>query len=335
MEKLRYGLIGFSQSYYATLYTRLIGRRDDVDIVGVCDLGRSADYVRECIGETAEEYSEKIGVPLHHKLEDLLEQTPDIVLVTSEVAEHCEHTLQCLEAGCQVFVGKPLTFKTSDVLLVKEKAAATGGIVLPGLPSRYDAGLADVERRVRRGEIGRPIMCRVFVNHVAMIRPVAPCWEEDPARSGGPWGEFGTYCCDIAQWIMGDVADEMFAYGGNYLSPPIEDPDNIKVLAKMQSGALVSMDMCCAIRWDYPFLDVEVIGETGALRRDQSITALTERDHDPTYSELNDKELASFVAIVKGEEKQQITLEDAEMTVRMQEAVARSLQTGQPAKVER
>ena len=57
--KLTCGLIGLSQGWYANLFATELVAMKDVELVGVCDLGKSRDYVLDCIGIDAEEFAAK------------------------------------------------------------------------------------------------------------------------------------------------------------------------------------------------------------------------------------------------------------------------------------
>ena len=139
-------------------------------------------------------------------------------------------------------------------------------MVLPGVPSRFEDGLIEAVRRVRAGDVGRPLTARVFVNHAAMT---SPQWQRDTARSGGPLGEFGTYGFDIVRWVLGTEPEEVFAYGENFMHKgEIESWDNVKALVRFGDGSLGSVHVCTSISWEYPFFDLEVVGEEGCLRTD-------------------------------------------------------------------
>lgn len=333
---LKIGLVGFSQGYYATVYSMEAARTRDVIVPVVCDLGRDEAYIRECAGVTAAEHAHRLGAQLVHRLEDVLEAGLDAVIITSEIAEHAEHAVACLNAGLHVFVGKPISWKPEDIHYVAAAARRTGKIVLPGQPARYEEGLRRAHARLRAGEIGTPWMFRVMVNHPAMVDQA---WQRDPERSGGPVGEFATYAVDILRWMAGEEPTEVFAYGGSYRHPELGEPDGVKGLIRFPSGAIGSFDLYCCLDYRYPFLELEVAGSEGVLRCDyhnyqvQIYRGGIAHLDEPRYTPMNQWELQHFIALIRGEAEPMFTLDDALRTAETVAAVRESLRIGQPVPV--
>ena len=335
--KLTCGLIGLSQGWYADLFATELLAMKDVELVGVCDLGKSREYVAACIGMDAEAFAAKFEATLYHDAVDLLGQNLDFVVVASEIGEHCENSCQALEAGAHVFACKPFSFIGDEVRRAMETAQGRRLKVLPGVPSRFEDGLIEAVRRVRAGDVGKPLTARVFVNHAAMT---SPDWQRDLTKSGGPLGEFGTYGFDIVRWALGAEPEEVFAYGENFVHQGvIESWDNVKSLVRFDNGSLGSVHVCTSISWEYPFFDLEVVGETGCVRTDyHNYPVVTQNKTSAQlapirYAPMNQREIEHFVKVVRGEEELRVTLEDAYAVARTIEAVQESLTTHRPVRV--
>lgn len=347
---LRFGLIGLSQGFYATVYTRIAATMKGIDVVGICDLGMPEDYTRDCIGMTASSFAHEIGAPLFHSLGDLLSTSPDAVMVASETHDHAAHALVALEAGAHVFVGKPIALLSQDIRRIEQVAAQRGLKVLPGQPARYDEGMVQAAERVRNGEIGRPLVARLLVNHEAML---SPAWERDPQRSGGPLGTFGIYCFDLVRWVTGLEFTEAFAYGENFtLKGQVDDLDNVVISARLTGGTIASICLTSSVRWTYPFLDLEIIGERGTLRAGyHNYPVVTQgpgvmqwpgntqglgisrapdmaRLSPVRYSPMNQNEIAHFIAVARGQEEPRISLTDALRAAELIEATRASIAGG-------
>ncbi|MCY4079298.1 MAG: Gfo/Idh/MocA family oxidoreductase [Caldilineaceae bacterium] len=332
------GLIGLSQGWYADLFATELLAMKDVELVGVCDLGKSRGYVEECIDMGAEAFAAKFGATLYHDAADLLGQNLDFVVVASEIGEHCENSCQALESGAHVFACKPFSFIGDEVCRAIQVARSNGRIVMPAVPSRFEDGLIEAVRRVRAGDIGRPLTARVFVNHVAMTSPE---WQRDPAKSGGPLGEFGTYGFDIVRWALGGEPVEVFAYGENFMHQGvIEGWDNVKALVRFDNGSLGSVHVCTSISWEYPFFDLEVVGEKGCVRTDyHNYPVVTQGSSFSQlapirYAPMNQREIAHFVKAVRREEELRVTLQDAYVVARTIEAVQESLTAQRPVRID-
>ncbi|MGQ9779569.1 MAG: Gfo/Idh/MocA family protein [Bacillota bacterium] len=335
---LRYGLIGISQGYYARVYSQAAARTKGVEVIGLCDLGRPEEYVRDCLGTDAAAFAAEIGAPLFHRLEDLLALAPDIVFIASEPCEHVAHALAALDAGAHVLVAKPISLAAEEIDRLATAAQKTGRVVLPGQPARYEEGMIRAAAEIRRGAIGRPLVVRLLVNHEAML---APAWERETPRSGGPLGTFGIYCFDLVRWLTGLEFTEVFAYGDNFtLRGQIEEADNILITGRLTGGTMASICLTSSVRWNYPFLDLEVIGERRTLRVNyHNYTVITQGAEGACfgpvrYSPMNQNELAHFLEVVRGLAEPHLTLEDAKRALLLIEATRASIARHAPVKLE-
>ena len=112
--------------------------------------------------------------------------------------------------------------------------------------------------------------------------------------------------------------EEVFAYGENFMHKgEIESWDNVKALVRFGDGSLGSVHVCTSISWEYPFFDLEVVGEEGCLRTDyHNYPVVTQGKSSAQlapirYAPMNQREIAHFVKAVRGEEELRVTLEDA------------------------
>lgn len=337
MGIIRVGTVGFAQGWYATLYSRACAQMKDVEFVGVCDLGETEAYVRACAETSAEAFAAELDVPLFHDLQDLLDLDLHALIVTSETADHHEHAIQAIRSGVHVFVGKPLTItrKAAEAILAALDEHP-GIVLLPGQPGRYEDGMIQAHERIRKGEIGRPLMAYIYVNHPAMTNHE---WEMRAERSGGPFIEFGSYPVDLAEWIIAAPIRSVYALGENFLHPQVDGPDNTQLLCRHTNGAISSLGVYTSIRWTYPFLGLEIIGERGCIRTDYHNYPVYVHGtegisvQEPRYSLMNQREIEHFMDCVRGRTKPGITPREYLRTITVLEAAVTSLEVGQAVEV--
>ncbi len=339
MAKIRMGLVGMAQGWYATLYSRACARHKDVQFIGICDLGMPPEDVLACAEIIAESFAQELGVPLYHRFEDLMQQNPDALIITCETADHHRYALPAIQSGIHVFVGKPLTNTLKTAQQIAEVAARHPSVVVqPGEPARYEDGMIQARESVLRGEIGKPLMVNVFVNHPAMTNHP---WQMSFQRSGGPFVEFGTYVADLAEWIVGSPINSVYALGKNFMHPQVDGPDNAKLLCEHENGTLSNLDICCSITWNYPFLGLEVIGERGCIRADYHNypTFIHGKDgikvSEPRYSPMNQREIEHFLDCIFQQKQPRITAAEFVSTIAIMEAALASLEKSAPVQVKR
>ena len=156
------------------------------------------------------------------------------------------------------------------------------------------------------------------------------------------FGEFGTYGFDIVRWVLGTEPEEVFAYGENFMHKgEIESWDNVKALVRFGDGSLGSVHVCTSISWEYPFFDLEVVGEEGCLRTDYHnypvVTQGKSSAQLAPYSLRADESAGDRPLCESGARRggtAAVTLEDAYAVARTIEAVQDSLTSHQPVRIE-
>ncbi len=332
---VRIALAGMSQGYYATHYTRFLALRRDVEVVAICDEGKTTEYVQECAFITSRELAQELKVPLVHAYSQLLDMEPEAVLICSETADHAWMAREALERGIYVFVSKPLCFSTADIQLL-EGIFDIEDRLLCGNPLKYELGITELRRRLMEGEIGRPYSWRIMVNHQAMIHQD---WERNEQRSGGPLGTYGVYLFDLARWLSGKPLQCVYALGGNYATPQIRCPDTVKVLGESEDGSLFVLELFSGIYHPYPFIAVEAVGEKGVLRTCYDNYATISQTQGGTElgtlreEDMGAKEMEHFLQVIRNGIKVRCGLSDMRYTVNCIEATGKSLLNGREIRI--
>lgn len=336
MNKVRFGLIGFSQGYYATTYTRHISKFKEVDVVACCDLGQSLDYVKECAGISAEQFCDEIGAQLIHDIEAFLDLELDAVMIATEVWEHAKYTMMSLKRGWHVFVGKPLSIEPDEIEEIIQLSQSKDLIVVPGNPLLFETGIEQVRSRVMNGEIGTPTNLRLFVHHEAMIHQQ---WERDSKKSGGPLGTFGVYLIDTVRRLTGQNISELFALGDTFVYPEINAYDTIQISAKTTGGMLASLNLVSTITWDFPFVLLDIVGTKGTIRTNYDNYSYILQGENTTqlggirYSPMGNLEIEHFIDCCQGRSKPRMSIFDMLAVSRNLKAVQKSLVTGNKVNV--
>lgn len=259
---LRVALIGLSQGYYARRYSVAAAQTPGMQVVAVCDLGADDTYVAACLGTDAPSHARRLGARLVHSLDETLTLGIDLAIVTGETCDHADLAIRCLDAGADVFVGKPLSWEPAEVRRVMDAETRSGRAVFPSEPARFEPDLEQVRARIREGAVGDVRLVRVTVSHEAVT---SPTWRRDPGRSGGPVGEFATYAVDILRWMTGEEPLDITARGVCVTHEDLGQPDAVQAICRFPSG-LGTFSLLCFLGESYPFLDLEAAGTGGALR---------------------------------------------------------------------
>lgn len=194
---LRLGIIGCGQ-FVHHYHIPALRRRDDVQLVGVCDPNPSVDTHNLCAEADAILFSD-----VDRFVDDV---QPDAILVSSPHALHAAHIETCLQARCHVLVDKPFVLSVSDAMRLTRLASEGRLVAAVAFNRRFDEGFHYGRSVINEGKLGKIV-------HVETIQLGYPSsgWYTDPTLSGGgPFTGRGTHMADIIPWLTGRAVESVF-----------------------------------------------------------------------------------------------------------------------------
>lgn len=137
MNKTRVGVIGVGHLgfHHARVYSTLEG----IQLAGVVD----SDVSR------AVKASTEFGAPMFTAVEELLAEGVDAVSVVVPTSAHRDVALQCLEAGADVLVEKPIAATIQEAESIVEAARRHGRLVQVGHIERFNGAVVALMEAVR------------------------------------------------------------------------------------------------------------------------------------------------------------------------------------------
>ena len=211
--------------------------------------------------------SELDGLPATTDLSEALERwQPAAALVTNPTARHLEVAIPAAEAGCHLFVEKPVSNSLDKIHDLEQALIAGGGRAMVGYHFRFNPGLLTVKRLVEEAEIGRPISARIYWGEYL------PDWHpwEDYRNSYAAKAELGggvvltlSHPLDYVRWIFGEVV-EVEAMTGNSGTLDIDVEDYASAQLRCENGVVVSLQLDYVSRT--PTHWFEITGSEGTIR---------------------------------------------------------------------
>lgn len=148
--------------------------------------------------------------PTFTDLEQALAQNPDAVIVSNPTAKHIGVALPAAEAGCHLFIEKPISHNLQDLDRLKQALEKHNRQLLVGFHFRYHPVLEQIKQIIESGEIGRPLSAHV---HWGEYLPAWHPWEDYrsayAARAELGGGVVLTLChpFDYLRWLIGAVGN--------------------------------------------------------------------------------------------------------------------------------
>ncbi len=321
MDPLRIGIIGCG--YAARVHLTRLSGLPGVSIVGFADPDRDA----------AEALAGAQGARAFPDHVDLIKATsPDALAIFTPHVAHYRPAMDALQAGCHLFIEKPLSTNVQEAVDIVGLARGRGRKVAVGHQFRLLPSLAEARRRISSGSIGRVrLVSAVLAQPWLQTHGGAEnSWRFDPkVAGGGILADSGDHLLDALLWSTQQVAREVTALQSRHESG-LDLVTSASIL--LADGTAVSLGLSGVSPGS--LFEISYFGEGGRLRvTDQSLTEYPADSPGeglvatlPAPAESID---ANFVAAIREDRPLCCPAEDALGTIRLLEAIIRSAGAGQ------
>jgi len=281
-------------------------------------------------------------------LSEALAERPDAVIVANPISMHCDTALAAVEAGCSVFIEKPLADRWDGVESLLKVSQRRDVVAMVGYQMRFHPVLRRVKQYLEDGRIGRPVSAHLHCGeYLPGMHPYEDYRESHASRrsEGG-----GVILClshelDMAAWLFG-MPSLVYASGGHLSRLALDVEDTAEILLDCAWGGRrlpVSVSLNFVQRPTRR--QGEIVGEEGTLRWDllePSVALFSaggglweyEQFHDFERNQLFVDEMAHFVACLEGRERVEVGAVTGAKTLLVALAAKTSLETGQAVAVD-
>ena len=305
-RKYRVGIIGFGHMHINDV-AALYARHPQVEMVACADTVpvrpelRTAPYTRAWNREHA---LTQLGVRQAYDdyREMLAKERCNIVIVTSENAQHPDVVEACAAVKTHVCVEKPMAASLSDALRMVRACQAAGTTLLVNWPLTWSPSARKAKSLIEEGVIGRLLEVKWRSGHTGPLGPGAAHAgvSEQAAPMTGPergatwWHQADTgggamldYCCYgamVSRWYIGEQAVAALGMRANLDSQWGDADDNAAVLVRFPGAMALLEGSWTTFDHGVPTGPI-VYGTTGTLvveQRDGKPIVRLERGHGQT-----------------------------------------------------
>lgn len=203
-------------------------------IVGICDI--IPEHMEILLEKTDMKNS---GFKKYTNYKEMLEiEKPELVAIATESGEHAKIALDCLEAGTNIIIEKPIALSLEDADKIIEKAKEKGLIVCANHQNRFNKSIQKIREAVENGEFGKMLYGTAHIrwNRGKDYYTQAP-WRGTWAQDGGALMNQCIHNIDLLRWMMGDEVSEVCAYTDNLNHDFIEAEDLGIAIIKFKNGS--------------------------------------------------------------------------------------------------
>lgn len=227
---MRYALIGCGRISPNHLEA---AKNNELDIVAICDIvpEKMKDiYLRLNLSESVAQYTD-------YK-EMLTKEKPELVAIATESGKHAAIALDCIDAGCNLIIEKPISLSIADANSIIAASKKKNVLVCTSHQNRFNKSIQYIRKAIEDGRFGRMLYSTAHIrwNRDKDYYTQAPwrgTWEQD----GGALMNQCIHNIDLLCWMMKSDVDEVFAYTDNLEHPYIQAEDLGMALIKFKNGS--------------------------------------------------------------------------------------------------
>lgn len=339
MKILMVGLGGIGQRHVRNLRA-LMGTK--IDIMAYRFRNYAHVLTEQLEIEEGSTVTEKYSINVYTDFDQALKQKPDAVFVCNPSSLHIPIALQAVQAGCHLFIEKPLSHNMEGVEELINLVESKNIKAVVGYQMRFHPCLTELYSLITEQAIGRILSVRVEVGEYLAGWHVYEDYRQMYASKkelGGGVILTQIHELDYIYWLFG-LPKRVFAIGGHLSSLEIDAEDTVEILMEY---VMDSRSIPVSVHLDYvqrsPRRVCEIVGDSGKIIVD--IRALTINVFDgqgkltkaTSYegyqrNQLFLDELKCFLEYMQGNQVPLVTVREAAQSLRIALTAKQSLQIG-------
>lgn len=226
---MKYALIGcgrISPNHIAA------ARANNLEIVGICDINplNMNDKILKFELNSIHTYTD---------YRQMLEaEKPELVAICTESGKHAAIALDCIDAGCNVIIEKPIALSLSDADEIIRRGHEKGVKVCANHQNRFNKSIQKIRDAVEKGRFGKMFYGTAHIRWCRDREYYSRAewrgtWEQD----GGALMNQCIHNADLLRWMLGDEIDTVMGMTDKLNHDYIEAEDLGIALIKFKNGS--------------------------------------------------------------------------------------------------
>ncbi|MBP5384609.1 MAG: Gfo/Idh/MocA family oxidoreductase [Lachnospiraceae bacterium] len=228
---MRYALIGCGRISNNHVVAAL---NNGLEIVALCDI----------VPENAKDKIIKFdladkNIRIYEDYREMLQkETPELVAIATESGKHAAIAIDCIEAGCNLIVEKPLALSLADADEIIRKSREKGVKVCACHQNRFNKSIVEIRKAIDHNRFGKLLYATAHIrwsrNHEYYDRAAwRGTWEQD----GGALMNQCIHDIDLLRWMMGDEVELVCGMTDRLIHPYIQAEDLGIAIVKFKNGS--------------------------------------------------------------------------------------------------
>lgn len=226
---MRYALIGCGRISPNHV---MAAKNNNLEICALCDI------VKENAEDKIIKFNLSPRIPLYTDYQEMLiKEKPELVAIATESGKHAQIALDCINAGCNVIIEKPIALSLEDADKIIALADEKHVKVCANHQNRFNKSIQKIRDAVEKDRFGRMFYGTA---HIRWCRDYEyygrakwrGTWEQD----GGALMNQCIHNIDLLRWMMGDQIDEVVGMTDRLNHDYIDAEDFGIALVKFSNG---------------------------------------------------------------------------------------------------
>lgn len=167
------------------------------------------------------------GIRTYSDYREMLDkEKPDLVAIATESGKHAEIALDCICAGCNIIIEKPIALSLEDADRIIEKGKKMGVKVCACHQNRFNKSIQEIRKAIDQNRFGKLLYGTAHIRWARDMEYYSRAswrgtWEQD----GGALMNQCIHDIDLLRWMMGDEIDTVYGMTDRLIHPYIQAED--------------------------------------------------------------------------------------------------------------
>lgn len=255
-ETLRGAVIGYGAAFnMGKAHASQMKNTDGIEVVAICDVDKARTKAAK------EDFP---GINTYNSFRTMLKKEEDLDLVTVVLPHnlHAPVAVECLKAGKNVIVEKPMCISIAEGTEMINTAKENDVMITVYHNRRWDSDFWTLKGLVESGVIGKVFSVEMWGGGYG--RPNPNWWRSNKAVSGGAIYDWGAHYLD---WLLNVVTAKMVNITGFYhpdrVWKDISNEDHVQAIIRFDDGCVADVQFSSIAKSGKPRW--RVLGEKGAI----------------------------------------------------------------------
>lgn len=331
VEKFKVALVG-TGSIAQIAHLPNWSKMDDVELVAICDVDRGK----------AASITDKFNVPRWYSvLDDMLNREKlDGLHICTPSLHHYPMALLALSKGVNILVEKPVALNSKETEKLNNQAKKNNLTLMVGMHNRFRDDVRQLRDYLAQNELGEIFYIKTGWLKKWTKNETAGWHSEKKSSGGGVLIDLGIQILDLAFFIANFPKLKKVKLYDYHLNPNMDVEDAALAVIETSEGQTITIEMSWKMHLEKDTMYTHIFGKNGAAKLNPlrihkemhgnlvNVTPLHLSTTD-LFKKAYSKELSHFIKVVRGEEENMSSGDDALFVMKIIDALYESARLGE------